>query len=316
MFKKKNKLNKYEPFFFWKKKGNSMRTLGAGYSIVFIVNVLTLIVLFFYMYLLSSLGFKRTRALTDPDFALLTNDYAGAKYFFMSLVPMFMVFLVPMALFIRLVVVSLLDTLNLYWSSYFDPDDENARINYSRSNSDEADQKLMTTLSADQRNNTKDTLVILKYAHIILTVVALIFVIVSFVLFCIDISDCNRATNGAYSLCSDLRFCCATDVRPAPGITAGCPWIQSCSSISPPVTTDSLDHDPYFDWAFGMTIVVMVLLIVHLLVGILVKFSNEDEEEGGGSTTSSKNKGYEMAAKMNTGNSKKQSPFTTLGGDL
>ena len=250
-----------------------MHRIGAGYIFTIILAITTVIAIFFTTIAVTGLRFQRTRAITVQDFSLETNDYVSAKFFFIVIIPMLTLWIVPITLFGRLYFISTLDIFGLHEGFNFinsnnkKPDAEKGKLN----------DNISKYLNEDRKIELGDAEKAYRTIHLVVSAIALIFVAIAFILLCVDFSSANDPIGGSTSLATSLLYCCAVDVRPAPGITPGCPWIQSCAGISPPVTTGSLSYDNYFIFAFVMYIVLFVILIVHLWIGMWVMFDKEQE---------------------------------------
>jgi hypothetical protein len=235
------------------------KKLGVWYILSIIINIITVVMIFFYMISVTRLNFLRSRALTYSDFNYQTDDYTSAKYVFITLIPLFLLSLVPMALFVRLIVSASLNTIGV------------------RGRKDDP-----IKLSFDQQEDVSDNQKGVRFAHGVISILALIAMLASFILLCIDLSDCNNKLNGP-NLCSDQRYCCATDVYSSlTKISLRCPYILSCSGISPPISSKELQTDPYFLWTFIVTIMNIVFLFVHLWIAFGLNFNefgDKDEEE-------------------------------------
>lgn len=220
-----------------------MKNLRAIYYFAIIVNVITLLATVFLIISLSGLSFKRTRSLSDSTFALQTNDFVGARYIFIYLIPVIMIILSCLISFIRFVALSVFDSTNIL---------------------EKIDKKSIT--SQEDLLSFTDVLGSLRVAHSIITIITLIAFITSFIFLSIEYGNCNKiGPLGSKSICSDQLYCCATDVITPPGIVEGCPWIQSCSGLTPSVSTADLKPDPYFTYNFIVTSIIIILLIPQLI---------------------------------------------------
>jgi len=219
-----------------------MAKLGQKYYIVLFFNILVTAVLFFYILSHLGLDYKRTRALTTSDFTTQTDDVASAKFYFVSVAPLFFAALVPMAFFIRIVTIKFFDVAGF----------ENMDVKNS--------------------NWIMDTFKFLRYFHILVSIVATLFIVVSFILLSIDAVDCNSNNLNKNNLCTNQIFCCATDIRPAafPGINPRCPYISGCPGITQ-ASTD-LPWDPWYTCTFIATLLFLVFMIIHVAIGLFMDF--------------------------------------------
>jgi hypothetical protein len=129
-------------------------------------------------------------------------------------------------------------------------------------------EKKTPLINNEDNNQILETNNSLKVSYIVISIMGIIFFVISFILLCIDLSTCNQlGPRGAQSICTDQLYCCAIDVISPPGIIEGCPWIQSCSGLDPPVYTSDLRADPYFIWNFVLNIIIIITIILHLIVG-------------------------------------------------
>jgi hypothetical protein len=232
-----------------------MKSLRGVYYFSIIVNVITLITIIFFIISLSGLNFKRTRILSDSTFALQTNDYVTAKYIFIYIIPVIVLIMTCLISFIRVIALSVFDSTNVL---------------------DKVDKKSLS--NQDEIMSFVDTISSLRISHIIISIIALISFIISFIFLCIEYGNCNKiGPLGSKSICSDQLYCCSTDVITPPGIVEGCPWIQSCSGLTPSVSTLDLKPDPYFLWNFIINIVVILLLITQLFFGFYREYEKPQQ---------------------------------------
>lgn len=220
------------------------------WTLAIVANIVTIFLFFTYLWPSAALNFQRSQALTKDDFTLLTNDYANAKYICVVLLPNLSLPLVIIAFFMRLIVDRFHGDYYSKYQSTKDDDDNVARF--------------------------KD---VLKWIHLGFTIVGLALFTTSLIFLIIDYSDCNTIDSKNDNVCNSMLYCCASDVLTPPGITERCSYILSCNVD--PFTTKDLSPDPYFLWIFIMSIIILVVLVIHFLLGYLGEFiiSKDEQEE-------------------------------------
>lgn len=222
------------------------------WTLSFVANTLTIFLFVIYLWPSIALSFQRTKSLTQDDFSLLTNDYTSAKYFFIVLFPNLFLPLVFTTFYMRLIVLR-------FYNDVF----EASTVEKSRDEREVKDKKT-------------EFLNILKWLHLVITIISLIFFIIALSFIINEYSTCNENSG---NLCNSLEYCCASDVLISPpGITPNCPYIYSCTGLDP-FTKASLKPDPYFVWIFWSTGTIILFLIVHFLLGWIVDYTFVNDED-------------------------------------
>lgn len=233
-----------------------------------LANVITVFLFFIYLWPGPALNFQRSQALTKDDFSLFTNDYTSAKYILVVLIPNLCLPLVFTSFFMRLIVIRFYGNFVFASSSSSSSSkEEEAEEN------DKQDNLSFYTTLISKRGLTEELdrfMDILKWLHLAFTLLAMIAFITSLVFLIIDFSNCNTLDSKNNNICNSLLYCCASDVLTPPGITNHCPHINSCSLDV--FTTHDLNPDPYFIWIFIMTILILVFLVAHFLLGYVGEF--------------------------------------------
>jgi hypothetical protein len=112
---------------------------------------------------------------------------------------------------------------------------------------------------------------IYKILHGVISILTWGLFLVALIFEGLTAQNCNSPAHGNTNECSNIIICCAQDSRSSlgnstSGITNGCPYIQTCSDISPPYLSSSLSWDVYFRLSFGFTIEMLVLMSLHVLM--------------------------------------------------
>jgi hypothetical protein len=135
----------------------------------------------------------------------------------------------------------------------------------------------MVKQSSEKTNTDNDE----KRLHIVMSIIVLVLVVISFIYLCIDAANCNLpGPNGAFSLCTNIRYCCAKNILTSPGFVDGCPYVFSCeTSIQVDNAQTQLPWDTYFAWAFIMAIILILISVINIAFGFLAQFYETDLSE-------------------------------------
>lgn len=258
--------------------------------------------IFFYLFLFgygfcsTRLRFYRTLAIGSSDFGFPTTDtFNTAKWWFMVIIPLSILPLVPLFMFLRL---QFIDNINILSE---DPTFKAATKKITGAHSS----------GTEPHMRIKDTKQTFQTLHTIICILALGLLITDLVFIGLDFDSCNSKTKGGgLSTCSDIGFCCATDVLPTPpGVTPGCPYIFNCA-ISPPVSTSMLKKDYYFIGKLVLNVILIVMVLIQLGLNFFLESSDDDDEDELLGDGGDDNDGEQSELKGGTSSSKKRHRWT------